>query len=776
MASLRKINLPFSLSSSFQSAVWDRGLKARRFLALVAVLLSGSAALSAQSPCAPEPPPPEQEGKTSGDYLVHSSFEMGYRSSNESGVGDMYGTLVDLKTGPRFLSQTFSMDSLDHRGLLFDGLSLTSCGWGGDPDNVLRLRVDKNKWYDLHGSFRRDQYVSNYDLLSNPLNPPSSSPYVPVLNSPTAYDTTRRMTDVDLTLLPQSRLSFRLGYFHNNMNGPMFDGIHEGTEGLLLNPTNITMNSFRMGADLRIAPRTVLSYDEFLDYYRGDTDAQLTAATPALLSNGTPVELGLSVDTLNSTPCALAKGTTTLISAGVLTNVNCSAYFGYQRDQRIRTSTPTERASLRSNYLQRVDLVGSFSYSDAEMSTPEYESFSGLITRTLTRSFVGTGTSDASRLSDNADAGVAIHLMSHLRLVNKFTFWAYRTPQSADLSETDNDCVTPNSKTKLPACTLLSTAPVVVTTPTLTLSSFNQSVKRDQTDLVWDISKKVGAHIGYRYGDRVFDDFASFTTGGETSITVHENTALAGIWARPTRDVRLNLDVEHTNYDNVIFPMAPRKESRYRFQTSYSLKPWAVVGGSVNVVEDANAYSLTDYVGHNRNYGLTASLAPRRRFGMDLAYNYNDSIQNAFVCFADTPPTGVSLPFVTGATACPQPLPTGSTTLADPLQNYSMYTNHTQFGMAMVRFKFDKRTTINAGGSITNVDGSIPQFNVLQPLGTAEYRFYQPVVYLSVDLGHNFAWNSGFNYYQYSEGSFVGPTESRYFHANNVTESVRYAF
>jgi hypothetical protein len=239
-------------------------------------------------------------------------------------------------------------------------------------------------------------------------------------------------------------------------------------------------------------------------------------------------------------------------------------------------------------------------------------------------------------------------------------------------------------------------------------------------------------------------------------------------------DLRLNLDVEHSNFDNVIVPIAPRKESRYRFQTGYTVRPWAVLGGSINMREDANAYSPTDYVGHNRNYGLTTSLSPRAHLGFDLAYNYNDFIQNAFVCFADTPLTGVTLPFVTGATACAKPTPT--TAAPDPLENYSTYTNHTQFGMALVRFKIDKRTTINAGGSITNVDGSIPEFSTLLPLGPLQYRYYQPVAYLSVDLGHKLAWNSGWNYSQYDEGSFIGPTASRYFHANNVTESVRYAF
>jgi hypothetical protein len=80
------------------------------------------------------------------------------------------------------------------------------------------------------------------------------------------------------------------------------------------------------------------------------------------------------------------------------------------------------------------------------------------------------------------------------------------------------------------------------------------------------------------------------------------------------------------------------------------------------------------------------------------------------------------------------------------------------------------------GLSITSVDGSIPQFDILQPLGTSQHKYPQPVASLSVDLGHKLAWNTGWNYYQYNEGSFVGRTAPRYFHANSLTESLRYAF
>jgi hypothetical protein len=737
--------------------------------ALIAVsLVSSPTFLMAQSSGSAQNPSGEPNGVSSGGYLIHSSGELGYRSTDISGSGNMYDTLVNLQQGPRFLDETLSMQSQAHQGLLFDNLYLNSFGWGGDPNNALRLRADKGKWYNLQGSFRRDQSFSDFDLLANPLNPSTSTPTIQAQNSPHLFDTVRRMSDFDLTLLPQSRVSFRLGFSHNNMTGPSYSSIHEGTDALLLQNWNTTMTSYRFGVDWKAAPRTVISYDQFFNYYKGDTDYQLASFAPALLSTGVPVELGLPIDTVNKEPCAGAPAGTPLIVGGVLTNNNCSAYFSYSRNQRIRTSSPTERLSMRSNNIQRLDLVASFSYSSADMSTPLDENFAGLITRTHTLAFNGTGTASAKRISDVLDAEATLHLTQHLRLIQKFYFWAYRIPQNGNLTETDNNCTVPAT------CTLLTSlsATTPTTTPTIALSSFNQTWKRSQTELAWDISKKAGARIGYRYGERSFNHFNDYLPGDLDHFVGLEKTALLGLWARPTHALRLNFDLEHTNYNSVFIRMSPRKEARYRFQTTYTPRPWAVLGGSINILQDSNADAQTQYVGHNQNYGLTASLAPRERFGLDLAYNFNSVIQNALICFNDTPPAGVTLPFVTGANNnnC-----AGNDT-ANNLMANSYYTNHTNFGMAAIRFKPEKRVTANVGYSITSVDGSVPQFNILQPLGSLQYKYQQPVANLSVDLGHRLAYNMGWNYYQYAEGSFVGPTAPRYFHANSVTESLRYTF
>ena len=107
MTSPRKSDLPTLLSS----------------VIVFGLLASSPQSLPAQSSSANQNPPAQQEGVTAGDYVIHTSAEIGYRYTNVTGSNDMYDTLVNLQTGPRFLDETFSMQSQDHRGLLFDNLS-----------------------------------------------------------------------------------------------------------------------------------------------------------------------------------------------------------------------------------------------------------------------------------------------------------------------------------------------------------------------------------------------------------------------------------------------------------------------------------------------------------------------------------------------------------------------------------------------------------------------------------------------------------------------------
>src|SRR6202161_2580083 len=87
----------------------------------------------------------ELKGINSGDYNIHSSIEAGYRASEINGNTNTYDTFENLGSGLRLFDYTLEMRSIDHNGLLFDNLSFSNFGYGGDSNDGARLRVGKKK-------------------------------------------------------------------------------------------------------------------------------------------------------------------------------------------------------------------------------------------------------------------------------------------------------------------------------------------------------------------------------------------------------------------------------------------------------------------------------------------------------------------------------------------------------------------------------------------------------------------------------------------------------
>ncbi|HET7441576.1 MAG TPA: hypothetical protein VFJ47_09760, partial [Terriglobales bacterium] len=422
-----------------------------------------------------------------------------------------------------------------------------------------------------------------------------------------------------------------------------------------------------------------------------------------------------------------------------------------------------------------------------------------------------TGAASSQHVSTNADFAAIWRVSDRFRVSNTFRWdnfripggWNYLTSSlfGATLLSHPNvfslaSCPPPFTAATCPQHNASSPADV---TNDFRNDFLKQDSKQDTLEGEYDFTRRIAGRVGIRYEQRNLIDnvsdlqlltyYPNLAIRGCTDVALvngicitstfdavtdtekmHGFAALAGISVHPTNTLRATFDLEQWYANTVFVRIAPRAEARYRFQTSYTPRPWAVLGGSVNIVENSNADPAVDYRGHNRNYGMTASIAPRERFSVDLAYNYSDFLQNGIICFNDKPATGVVLPVVTSAGSC------AALDSENPLLTNSFYFNDTNFGMGAFLFKPMKRVTTRVGYSITSVDGKAPQFNILQPDGSLHYKYHQPLADLSVDLGHNVSWNTAWNYYQYKEDVPVGPTASRYFHANTATIALRYAF
>src|SRR5580698_6416482 len=123
-----------------------RGIPVKHRKIGVGLLLLG-VLLSSGAPQALAQQDENQKGIDQGNYNIKQSIEFGGRFTSISGNTQTYDTFVNLQQGARLLGFNTEMNSLDHHGTLFDHVSFSNFGYGGDPNVVSRLRVSKNTWY-----------------------------------------------------------------------------------------------------------------------------------------------------------------------------------------------------------------------------------------------------------------------------------------------------------------------------------------------------------------------------------------------------------------------------------------------------------------------------------------------------------------------------------------------------------------------------------------------------------------------------------------------------
>lgn len=105
-----------------------------------------------------------------------------------------------------------------------------------------------------------------------------------------------------------------------------------------------------------------------------------------------------------------------------------------------------------------------------------------------------------------------------------------------------------------------------------------------------------------------------------------------------------------------------------------------------------------------------------------------------------------------------------------------VYQAHTQYGYFALTLTPIERVTMRLGYNIVDNQGNTTSFNLLEPLGPLASTYQSPLAAADIMIHKNVTFKAAWNYYQYGEGSFIGPTAPRYFHANNTTLAIRYAF
>jgi hypothetical protein len=542
------------------------GLRSIPFAIFIAALCLSPAARTQDAPA-------ESKGINSGDYNIHSSTEFGYRASEINGNMNTYDTFENLGSGVRLFDYTLEMRSIDHNGIFFDSLNFSNFGYGGDPNDVTRLRIEKNKWYDFRLLFRRDKNFWDYNLWANPLNPAGlnsagslstgcyvgpttpafpqgapaycSNPAVAQNNSLHGLDLVRRMQDYDLTLLPNSAVRIRLGYSRNRDEGPGFFTTDGGTISAFDAVDSYTTNAYRFGVDFRILPRTTLSFDEFLSYYKQDnivTDNPtvnpqnfgFAIANPSGVGtpNGTPVDLGNIWST--QTPAETLPCAPPVVTAGTnIATPTCNGFLSYNQINNPHNFMPTERLRFRSNYFKNFEMSGSLGYSTSNNTIPNFlEAVNDWTARTSERGSTTGGPADAKRVSVNADWSGVYAVTDKLGILDTFRYDNWRIPGMWALDETNifgtgypglagmqqseavfnvtncpvglNAMTCPQHLGPTPA-SAGSAADVIAGYAT---SFLGQNLKSNTFEVRYDFNKRLSAHIGYLYTNQTIAQYS----------------------------------------------------------------------------------------------------------------------------------------------------------------------------------------------------------------------------------------------------------------------------
>lgn len=684
-------------------------------------------------------------------YTIHQSLDLGGHIVDYSGSGAMYNTLVNLQSGPRILAHSLQMHSVaGAKHLLFDDLSSSSTGYGGDPNNITFLRMSKGKLYDFRGLFRRDRQYFDYNLLANPLIPPTANPYVPALDSPHLFNTVRRMTDVGLTLLPLSVVSIRAGYSQNVAEGPSYSSVHFGADAQLLQNWRNSTDTWNAGIDWKAARKTLLSFDEVITHYKGDTNWQLTGLNYQL-SNGTPASLGINFFTATGSPCAapIANGTTTPPTI----NPACNGYLQYYRYQPTRTLFPTEEFRFQSSDIKNIQMNGRIRYTGASMDVPQYnEYFNGLSTRTKLRASTVTGSSKAQRINVSADFGVVWQISRKVSLSDQYDFWNFRQSGVNTLTEIDQ------SGTSMLAAPGAPGAPVISG-----VNSFlAQKTHINTITGAWQASSRASFSLGYRYSNREIvagDPFGPYT------IPIHENGAVFGVELQPVRQWRINSEMEWSYADNSYTQISPRQQQHYRIRSTYKPVAWTTLSGSFNDLERRDNVTFVNHLDHSRSATFGASITPNEHYGFDVNYGYMDVFTQTDECYTATPaPVGV-------ATAPPACVANGT-----PYLGSGYYDAPTQYGSIDITLVPIKKFRSTLGYRMSAVDGTTVFLNPRQVPGSLQSQYQSPYANIAWTLAQGWVWRADWNYYGYGEGTPIGPTSPRSFRGNIYTLGVHHDF
>lgn len=522
------------------------------------LLLITAATTNAQPVVAPTPQTAgSPRGDNAGPYNITNSWEVGYRFHDVDGNNGKYRSDVNFGNGMRLLGGTLGVSSRDGKAKWMDELLLDVRGLGNDPYQFSSFRVQKNALYRYDLLWRSNEYFN---------------PALPISGGDHFLSTNRQMQDHDLTLLPQSKLKFRVGYSRNSQGGPglwtgqWFDG--RGDEYSYFANIRRNQDEYRFGGDLQIG-RVKLSITRGWELFKDDTNFNRNTLTPGA----------------NTTD----RNTLSLL----------------RRDEPLHGKTPYWRSHLLAELSKQFTIHGRFTHSDGQRDFiyDEFARGTDRLGSDRNRQTLLTGT--GRRPVTTGHATLTWLPNNKITVANQTGFHQTRMEGDGKYSEINNGSAG------------------------LAFAHFQYLGIRNisnTSEASWQPVKQAGIFGSYHFAERRIrsNELEDVEIPRGTTPIEQVNRNKAGIFGArlyPVAPLRILFSAEVGRNDKPFYPTSDKNYEAYTARASWRQKQFNL-STDFKSFNNANSTSLYVHSSTGRTWGATTGFTPRANIQIDAGYNY----------------------------------------------------------------------------------------------------------------------------------------------------------
>lgn len=521
-------------------------------------------AQQAESPASPVPV---------AESWIQGSLDLGYRwRTDVGGSANTYRSVVDLGSGPKFLSTDFTIT--DPKARAFDRIDVRAYNFGDDPYATLHVSARKTGVYDLSADYHNIAYFNNLPSYADPLLARGI-----VLNEQ-ALDIHRRFASFQIELRPGHRV---VPYFAYERDSGYGSGV-----------TSFVADSNEYAVPTRLQDRT--------NNYRGGVHFELRRFHATLEQGGTMFDDDQKVFYGSDVPNPGNRNTPFL--GQTLSLSSLSQVYG------ITGTSMYSKGLFTGNPFSWLDLYGQYLYSRPDTSVRYQQSATGNLALTSQALFYNGQqyllSSAATLPHTSGSFGVEARPLRRLRVIQ---FWLTdRLDESGSASA--QQALTPGTLPQ-PADQLLASSLV---------TNYNQ----EQIDVLFELTARLTLHGGYRYvwGDAQDVILPLAGLAGLEHGKLRRNVALGGFSVHAGRKLSVTADVEGASSSDTYFRTSLHDYRNLRARTRYQVSPSLNIAFDLNLLSNQNPTPGIhyDYLAHHESLSFQWAPANAKRWNIQGGY------------------------------------------------------------------------------------------------------------------------------------------------------------